>query len=110
MQSRRRSRRPPRLTRSNAIRESAYVPPPDDQTDTVGSIRADEPEFEEGDESGATDEEVGEAEETGARTAALLEATASSVVDVVRRRIANWTKLELVGAGSFGRVYKAVCE
>jgi len=120
MQSRRRSRRPPRLTRSNAIRESAYVPPPagltrfspppDDQTDTVGSIRADEPEFEEGDESGATDEEVGEAEETGARTAALLEATASSVVDVVRRRIANWTKLELVGARSFGRVYKAVSE
>ena len=86
-----------------------FSPPPDDQTDTVGSIRADEPEFEEGDESGATDEEVGEAEETGARTAALLEATASSVVDVVWR-ITNLTKLELVGAGSFGRVYKAVSE
>jgi len=46
----------------------------------------------------------------GAGTAALSEASASSVVDVVRRRIANWTKLELVGARSFGRVYKAVSE
>ena len=108
MQSRRRSRRPARLTRPAGL--TRFSPPPDDRTDTVGSNRADDPELEEGDESGATDEEVGEAEETGARTAALLEATASSVVDVVRRRIANWTKLELVGAGSFGRVYKAVSE
>ncbi|KAG2661838.1 hypothetical protein PVAP13_1KG111385 [Panicum virgatum] len=45
----------------------------------------------------------------GAGTAALSEASASSVVDVVWR-ITNLTKLELVGAGSFGRVYKAVSE
>ena len=42
-----------------------FSPPPDDRTDTVGSNRADDPELEEGDESGATDEEVGEVEETG---------------------------------------------
>ncbi|PUZ77825.1 hypothetical protein GQ55_1G404500 [Panicum hallii var. hallii] len=110
---------PPRLTRRNATRESAYVPrpagltrfsPPPDQTVAVDSSRADDSESEEGDESGAKEEEVGEVEETGAGTAAVTEASASSVVAVVKRRITNWTKLELVGAGSFGRVYKAGSE
>ncbi|RLN08096.1 hypothetical protein C2845_PM11G24570 [Panicum miliaceum] len=118
MRSTHRSGRPPRLTRRNAIRESANVPrpagltrfsPPPDQTGAAGSIQADDSESEEGDESGATEEKVGEVEETGAGTA-LLAPTASSVVAVVKRRITNWTKLELVGAGSFGRVYKAVSE
>ncbi|CAL4967202.1 unnamed protein product [Urochloa decumbens] len=116
MQSRHQSGRPPRLTRRNAIRQSAYVPRPAsltrfsplDQTDPASSSRADDSDLEEGDELGAA-EEVGEVEETGAGTA-LPEDTASiaSPVPVVKRRITNWRKLELVGAGSFGRVYKAV--
>ncbi|RCV08526.1 hypothetical protein SETIT_1G333900v2 [Setaria italica] len=116
MQSRHRSGRPPRLTSRNAIRQSAYVPrpaglarfsPPRDQTDdAAGSSRADDSDLEDGGELGAA-EEVEEVEETGDGTA-LSEASASSVVAVAKRRITSWRKLELVGAGSFGRVYKAV--
>ncbi|TKW41787.1 hypothetical protein SEVIR_1G340501v4 [Setaria viridis] len=118
MQSRHRSGRPPRLTSRNAIRQSAYVPrpaglarfsPPRDQTDdAAGSSRADDSDLEDGGELGAA-EEVEEVEETGDGTA-LSEASASSVVAVAKRRITSWRKLELVGAGSFGRVYKAVGE
>ncbi|KAF8730264.1 hypothetical protein HU200_017247 [Digitaria exilis] len=111
MQPRHQSGRPPRLTRRNAIRQSAYVPglsPPPDQTDAAGSIGADDSDLEEGDELGAA-EEIGEVVETGDETA-LSEPSDSSVLAVVKRRITNWRKLDLVGAGSFGRVYKAVSE
>ncbi|CAN6253133.1 unnamed protein product [Urochloa humidicola] len=117
MQFRHQSDRPPRLIRRNAIRQSAYVPPPasltqflppPDQTDAAGSSPSGDSDLEEGDELGAT-EEAGEVEETGAGTA-LSEASASIASPMVKRRITNWRKLELVGAGSFGRVYKAVTE
>ncbi|CAN6233285.1 unnamed protein product [Urochloa humidicola] len=118
MQSRHQSGRSPRLTRRNAIRQSAYVPrpasltqfsaPQPGQTDADGSSPAGDSDVEEGDELGAA-EEAGEVEETGAGTA-LSEASASIASPVVKRRITNWRRLELVGAGSFGRVYKAVSE
>ncbi|KAF8664006.1 hypothetical protein HU200_055022 [Digitaria exilis] len=111
MQSRHQSGRPPRLTRRNAIRQSAYVPglsPPPDQTDAAGSIGAYGSDLEEGDALGAA-EEIGEMVETGDETA-WSEPSDSSVLTVVKRRISNWRKLDLVGAGSFGRVYKAVSE
>ena len=66
--------------------------------------------LEEGDDLGATEEAAaGEVDEGGAGTAPS-DAPTSSAAAVVKRRISNWRKLELVGAGSFGRVYKAVSE
>lgn len=66
------------------------------------------------------EDEVGDhAEAGGAEAAALVveEASTSSssavsvhAAMVIRRSILNWSKLDLIGAGSSGRVYKAVAE
>lgn len=66
------------------------------------------------------EDEVGDhAEAGGAEAAALVveEASTSSssavsvhAAMVIRRSILNWSKLDLIGAGSPGRVYKAVAE
>ncbi|WVZ73485.1 hypothetical protein U9M48_021785, partial [Paspalum notatum var. saurae] len=109
------SHRPPaaRLTRRNAIRQSAYVArpagPAPAQHDSICSNPTEDSCVEEGDALGAT-EEVAEVDEGGAGTAMPESSASRAAAVVVKRRISNWWKLELVGAGSFGRVYKAVSE
>jgi hypothetical protein len=71
-------------------------------------------------EERVVEDEVGDhAEAGGAEAAALVveEASTSSssavsvhAAMVIRRSILNWSKLDLIGAGSSGRVYKAVAE
>ncbi|TVU28682.1 hypothetical protein EJB05_20211, partial [Eragrostis curvula] len=113
-QKSRRTPQAPRLTRRNAIRQSAYVPPPfspsSQQPDDVLHLSpTDESVLEEEDDLLIGTEEAGEVEEGGTSTA-LSAASSFSAATVVKRSITNWRKLEFVGAGSFGRVYKAVSE
>uniref|UniRef100_A0A0D9YYQ7 mitogen-activated protein kinase kinase kinase n=1 Tax=Oryza glumipatula TaxID=40148 RepID=A0A0D9YYQ7_9ORYZ len=123
MQPSQRSRRPPRLSRRNAIRQSAYVArpasqlsPPSESDQTAFWYSTEESVLEER----VVEDEVGDhAEAGGAEAAALVveEASTSSssavpvhAAMVIRRSILNWSKLDLIGAGSSGRVYKAVAE
>ncbi|EEC74074.1 hypothetical protein OsI_09091 [Oryza sativa Indica Group] len=123
MQPSQRSRRPPRLSRRNAIRQSAYVARPASQLSPPSE--SDQPAFWYSTEESVLEErvvedEVGDhAEAGGAEAAALVveEASTSSssavsvhAAMVIRRSILNWSKLDLIGAGSSGRVYKAVAE
>jgi hypothetical protein len=111
------------LSRRNAIRQSAYVARPASQLSPPSE--SDQPAFWYSTEESVLEErvvedEVGDhAEAGGAEAAALVveEASTSSssavsvhAAMVIRRSILNWSKLDLIGAGSSGRVYKAVAE
>uniref|UniRef100_A0A0D9VLI9 mitogen-activated protein kinase kinase kinase n=1 Tax=Leersia perrieri TaxID=77586 RepID=A0A0D9VLI9_9ORYZ len=109
MQQSQRSRRPPRLSRRNAIRQSAYVarpaaqlsPPPDQSERYVLGAEEDV-------EAGRTEAIALVVEEASTSTASVVSVHHEAMV--IRRNIVNWRKLELVGAGSSGRVFKAVTE
>ncbi|KAF0931278.1 hypothetical protein E2562_002625 [Oryza meyeriana var. granulata] len=123
MQPSQRSGRPPRLSRRNAIRQSGYVAraaqlsPSSDQPGVWDS--REESGIEERDVVGVEDVvgdhvEAGRAEEAALVVEAASTSSASAVsvhtTMLIRRSIMNWRKVDLVGAGSSGRVYKAVAE